>query len=55
MQKSSLTDVSTASPTESARPTRSNTKAPDIPPTPPFSIEHQLKLLEKKYQESQKK
>jgi hypothetical protein len=39
----STTGSGTASGTDQSRPTRSNTKAPDIPPTPPVSLERQLK------------
>ena len=44
-----------AGPTDSTRPLRSNTKAPDIPPTSSVSLEHQLRQLEKKYQEKHSK
>ena len=44
------TSTSSAGPLESTRPLRSNTKAPDIPPTQPFSLEHQLRQLEKQKQ-----
>jgi len=53
LEESSLADK--ARPSDLTRPLRSNTKAPDIPPTPPFSLEHQLKLLEEKYKQKQKK
>ena len=36
-------------PAQTARPLRSNTKAPDIPPTESVSLEHQLKKLEQKF------
>jgi len=40
-------DHSKAGPQEDTRPLRSNTKAPDIPPTPSVSLEAHLRKLEK--------
>ena len=51
--KSTQSGLST--PHESTRPLRSNTKAPDLPPITPFSLEHQLRQLEKKSKEKKEK
>jgi len=53
LEKTGLSD--STCPQNVTRPLRSNTKAPDFPPTPTFSLEHQLKLLEEKFKKNQKK